>query len=259
MVLLMSIVTYTSPQPPNLKLHTKFLNSNQVFDLYRFGNYTRRSLYSIIGISQKLNSFIRWSDANSILYLNTNLDSLGYGEKASRISLHQIVKKRMMNECEQMDCKAKWRSEVYLTAGDDEEAGGVEAPTSRSTVFCALRSICTMSGTTSTKNDAPAIHAALPVLHSNCWLYCTVFEAAFLAFSAPADRLKLTVLPQRFSFPLSAEMAAIANLRPQRPVKFKLKINSFLLNFPPLSDLESSLRAEQHGPGAGKETKCGGQ
>lgn len=109
MVLLMSIVTYTSPQPPNLKLHTKFLNSNQVFDLYRFGNYTRRSLYSIIGISQKLNSFIRWSDANSILYLNTNLDSLGYGEKASRISLHQIVKKRMMNECEQMDCKAKWR------------------------------------------------------------------------------------------------------------------------------------------------------
>ncbi len=44
------------------------------------------------------------------------------------------------------------------------------------------RSISMMSGTTSTKKVAPAIHAALPVLHASFWLKRAVLLAALLAF-----------------------------------------------------------------------------
>lgn len=69
-----------------------------------------------------------------------------------------------------------------------------------------------MSGTTSTNNDVPAIHAALPVLHSNFWLNLAVLVTAFVAFSkyGVSDRLKLTTLPH-FLVPVPALFVVIGN------------------------------------------------
>lgn len=69
-----------------------------------------------------------------------------------------------------------------------------------------------MSGTTSTNNDVPAIHAALPVLHSNFWLNLAVLVTAFVAFSkyGVSERLKLTTLPH-FLVPVPALFVVIGN------------------------------------------------